>query len=196
MSQYRMYVRIVGEPFLSRVKDYRAKMDKCVAAWREFANERGAASIPGGLSGLNFSGKAPDGWTKPQRKHGWSRPKDGHPDAAIMAALPQKPSSYDALGDAIIDDLRHEGPNGSWGVGAIGHLFEGPIIGWAGDTYFAVIPDAKKAADDHLAAHPNHKITNGADKWTLPPGLVHISEAEHDLIVAEYKVAREQGRAA
>lgn len=145
------------------------------------------------LGGLLFEGcDAPQGWTKPARKHRWSKPKPGHPDEAIMAALPRKPRSRDVFGDTICENLNYEGPEGEWGGGCIGWFFDGPYVGWAGDTYFAVIPDAKKAADDHLAKHPGHKITSGADTWTLPKGLIHISEAEQDLIVAEYKVAQER----
>lgn len=195
MNDYEMYVRIDGEPFLSRAHKYRDDLNACRAVWRAFAQEKGAVSIPGGLSGLIFSGVAPDGWKKPNRK-GWSRPVKGHPDEAIIDALPKEPRSYDVFGDTLCFDLNYKGQNGDCGYGGIGGFFFGPRIGWAGDTFFAVIPNAKKAADEHLARHPDHVITSGADKWTLPSGLTKISKAEADLIVAQYTVEQERAERA
>ncbi len=195
MSDHEMYVRIDGEPFLANARKYRDDQEACRVAWRAFAQAKGAVAISGGLTGLIFSGKAPDGWKKPNRK-GWSRPVRGHPDEATINALPKEPRSYDVFGKTLCFDLNYKGADGSWGCGGIGGFFFGPRIGWAGDTFFAVIPDAKKAADDHLAEHPDHVITSGADKWTLPNGLTRISKAEADLIVAQYTVEQQRAERA
>jgi hypothetical protein len=190
MSEYEIYILIEGEPFLSNARKYRDEQEACHKAWRAFAQAKNAVAIAGGLSGLIFSGKAPDGWKKPNRK-GWSRPVKGHPDEMVMDALPKEPRSYDVFGKVLCFDLNYRGPNGDRGFGHIGGFFFGPRMGWAGETFFAVIPDAKKAADDHLSKHPDHIITSGADKWVLPDGLIRISKAEADLIVAQYTVERE-----
>lgn len=192
-NDLKMYVRIDGEPFLSRVIAYRAEMKRVHEVVWKFAKARGAIGVPGGIWGLQFErGNVPDGWKAPDRK-GYSKPKKGHPDIEALAALPRLPKSRDVFGDTLIYDLRHEGPEkDSWGVGCIGWFFEGPYIGWAGDIFFAVVPDAAKAAAEHLAQYPGSKITNGADTWKLPPGLTEISKAQHDLIVATYEVEQER----
>lgn len=188
----KMYVRIDGEPFLSRVIAYRAESKRVSNVVWAFAKERGATEVSGGFAMKFPRGKVPDGWLKSDRK-GWTRPKKNHPDVAAIAALPRLPRSRDVFGDTLIYDLRHEGPEkDSWGVGCIGWFFEGPYLGWAGDTYFAAVPDAAKAAAEHLAQYPGSRITNGADAWKLPPGLTEISKAEHDLIVATYEVEQER----
>ena len=119
---YEMYVRIAGEPFLSRVRKYRDAMIACAAAWRTFAQAKGAISVPGGLTGLIFSGKAPDGWKRLNRK-GWSQPAKGHPDEAVIHALPKEPSRYAVFGDALCFDLNYQGPGEERGCGGIGNFF-------------------------------------------------------------------------
>lgn len=192
MRNHTLYVRADSEPWISRLKKYRDELHACHDAWLGFAAKHGADQIPGGLSGLIFSDrrKVPAGWKKPDRK-GWTRPKQGHPDEAEIDALPKEPSRWAALEGACICTLCYEGSDCS-GSGAIGNLFWGPSIGWAGDTFLCILPDAKAAAADHLQKHPDHRITNGCETWTLPDGLTRISEAEHDLIVAQFKVAHER----
>lgn len=190
--KHEMYVKIVGEPFLSKARAYRDDLQACADKWRSFMDEMGASGVPHCLGGLNFDGAAPKGWTKPTRKNGFSRPKDGHPDNERIAALPKRPRTYEVFGDSIINDLSYKGQNGDRGSGGILFYWDGPWVGWAGDTFMACIPDAKAASDAHLAEHPDHEITSGADKWVLPQGLEQISRAEHDLIIAQYKVEQER----
>lgn len=192
-SKFNMYVRIEGEPFLSKAIAYRDEMHRVRKAIWEFARARSASEVPGSLTGLIFKGgkMPPEGWTKPDRK-GFSKPKKDHPDIAAMKALPRLPKTFDVFGDTLIYDLKHEGPDGSWGFGAIGWFFDGPHIGWADDTFIATIPNAKAAAAEYLANHPNEKITNGADQWTLPAGLVEMTKAEVDLLYAQHAVEQEK----
>jgi hypothetical protein len=193
MRKHILYARVDGDPWQSRLVQYRKDLFACHDAWRAYAKEMNADEIPGSLSGLIFHDrkKVPQGWLRPKR-NGWTRPKKGHADEAVIDALPKEPSRWDALRGAYICTLSYETPSGGWGSGAIGGLFFGPVIGWVEDLFLVVLPDAKAAADDHLAEHPDHKITNGCETWTLPEGLTRISEAEHDLIVAQYKVAQER----
>lgn len=112
-----------------------------------------------------------------------------------MKALPKEPSAWDALRGAAIFDLAYESDDGH-GSGAIGGFFWGPHIGWTAKEFFVVIPDAAEAAKEHLAAHPNHHITNGADKWILPEGLLRITKAEMELAYAQDRVRQEREAAA
>lgn len=191
MSDYKMYVRIEGEPFLSRVKEYREERHRVTKIVWDFAKARGALEVSGGFAMKFPLGKVPDGWKKPDRR-GWTRPKKGHPDASAVAELPRLPESKMVFGDALCFDLRWEGPDGSWGGGGIGYFFFGADICFCGDQYFAVIPDTNAAARDHLKEYPDHKITSGADTWKLPGGLTRITKAEMDLAFAQFDVEQER----
>lgn len=187
-------VFIEGEPFLSRVKKYREDRLHAEDKWSEFARSHGATGYNVGVRGLYFSSrKIPDGWSKPKNRNGFSTPHKTNTDVIeFLSTLPKKPSAYDVFGDAFLYDLSYEGPNNSWGIGAIGFFFDGPRIGWAGETYFAYIPDVTGAVAEHMKQYPDHTITNGADKWVMPDGLRVASEAEINLVVAQFQVAEEK----
>ena len=197
MARNVAYVRIDGEPFLSRAKEYRAKRYAALEAWSAFAKEMGANSIPGGLRGLNFSRKAPDGWTKPTGRDGYSKPKKGHPDVARIDALRAEhpmPSGTDVFGDAICWNLNWKGERG-YGGGLIGLMFEAQI-GWAGDTFYCLIPDAEAAVRQHREQYPEHTIEEPAASWRVPDGLTRLTEAEYDLAFAQAAVDEERAKSA
>jgi hypothetical protein len=189
-------VEIVDEPYLSRAREYRAQFTAAVAAWQALKNEFGASGIPGSLRGLNFSrGKQPAGWTVP-KANGFSRPKNGHPDAARIAAMPRDPDKWAVFAGADIpDSLSYTTEHGS-GSGAISSDWSGPPIGWVQERYFARIPDVRAAAEDHLKRCPSDTVPPEALAWDVPAGLVRISKAEYDLIVAQDAVDRERSKAA
>lgn len=198
MSKHRhaTYVVIEGEPFLSRARKWIAETKAYQEAWSAFAESRGATGWTMGGGALCFAkGKPPLGWTKPMGRHDAAHPKKGHPDLEAMKSLPNRPSTWPVFGDAVLYDLSYKGP-GTNGSGLIGTFYFGPVIGWAGETIIGGIPDARAAAADHLAAHPDHIITNGADQWEIPQGLRRISEAERDLIFAQHQVSLERAGAA
>lgn len=191
-------VKIVGEPWLSRARDYREQMRAFVTAYTDYARSIGATGIPNGfpgerLPGLFFNSPPPAGWCKPG-KTGMSKPQKGSASAQAFAQLPEKPRNKCVFGDAVVSDLSWDGPDGSWGSGGIGLMVEAVSIGWVGDDLIARIPHAGRAAAEHLARHPDHAIRHGAAEWTLPEGLVEISEAELDLMCAQHRVAAERAK--
>lgn len=194
MSDCSIFVRIAGEPFRSRAEKFFAEFDAAVAEWADFARKVGATTLSDPLGCLGFDGRPPEGWTAKSR-NGRSRPKKSSAYFARFEALPRQPDSYAVFGDAVIYDLRYEGPD-CYGSGTLGNCFWGPKIGRAGDVYIAVIPHAGRAAADHLSRYPDHRITNGADGWCLPEGLIEISEAEKDFIFAEYRLRTEREKVA
>lgn len=193
-------VKIVGEPWLSRAREYRAQMIAFSKAYTDFAHSLGATGLPNAFPGQRMRGfffeKAPPpaGWTKPDRK-GFATPKKGSPAAEELMRLPERPSCRAVFGDAVICDLAWDAPNGNWGSGGIGYIMEGYSIGWVGDDLIARIPHAGRAAAEHLAHHPDHSIRNGAADWVIPDGLVEISQAELDLLSAQHRVAMERSAA-
>lgn len=198
MTDHTCIVKIVGEPALSNAKAYREAVIAQARAWTEYAKSVGASALPSGWAGspptfLFFQeGPPPAGWTK-RDKHGRSNPRRGSPDAAAMAALPVKPSVRGIL-SGIVTNLSYTGP-GVRGSGGIAFFEEGYTVGWVGDTFIARIPHAGRAAADHLARHPDHTIEGPANGWTIPDGLVEISEAEFDLLSAEHRVKLERAAA-
>jgi len=192
MSNYAVFVRIDGEPFLSAARHYRDERLRVREAWQALAREFGADD-PGGMQGLIFHSRhaVPKGWSKPDRK-GFSKPKKGSEDETRLRNMPRLPRSHDVFGGGVIlYDLSYSGTD-CWGSGAIGGFFFGPSIGWCGETFFACLPDAAAAAADHLREHPDHKITNGADAWKLPEGLTRVTKAAMDLAMAQHAVAQER----
>ncbi|MFA8415212.1 hypothetical protein ACEPTV_33755, partial [Burkholderia pseudomallei] len=127
MADQTMYVRIVGEPFLSRAKAYREQLAALGDAWKPFVQERGGDGVSVSGKALSFkNGKAPEGWTRPAGNAGMSHPKKGHPDIEALAHLREKsprPDSRDVFGDEIPLNLSWEaegGGRGSCGIGNMG----------------------------------------------------------------------------
>lgn len=188
-------VRIEGEPFLSRARAYFDDLVAARAAWAEYGRKVGAARLSDPLGVLFFDGPAPKGWTAKTR-NGSSRPKRGTAAEAEIAALPKQPSSFAVFGDALSYDLSWDGPDGSWGSGGIGYFVFGPSIGRVDGVHVARIPHVGRAAAAHLARHPDHTVRRSADRWTLPEGLVEISEAELKFLYAKAELDRERAQAA
>lgn len=194
MSDHTIFVKIVGEPFRSQAERFFREFDAAVTEWSDFAKKVGATTLSDPLGCLGFEGNPPEGWTARSR-NGRSRPKKSSAYFAKFEALPKHPDSYAVFGDAVLYNLSYEGPD-CQGSGAIGSCFWSPRIARAGNVYIAAIPHAGRAAAEHLGRHPDHKITNGANGWTLPEGLVEISEAEKDFIFAEYRLLLEREKIA
>jgi hypothetical protein len=184
-------VRIEGEPFLSRAVAYFDELVSARAAWAAFGRKVGAARVSDPLGVLFFDGPAPRGWIAKTR-NGSSRPKRGAAAEAEMAALPKQPSSFAVFGDALVYDLSYDAPNGDWGSGGVGYFVWGPSIGRVDGVHVARIPHVGRAAAAHLARHPDHTVRNGVDVWTLPAGLVEISEAEVKFLYARAELEREK----
>lgn len=197
MSDHTTYVRIDGEPFLSRAKAYREKHTAWRKAWSDFAASKGATGHSTSGHALVFEkGKPPEGWKKPDR-NGFSRPKANHPDLAdferMRSEYPQ-PKTRDVYGDAVCFDAQYEDDEGkgSFALGGFGIVLNGPHVGWAGDTFLGHIPDAESFARDYTAERPSRRIVGPAATWTLPAGLTRITDAEYALVFAQHKVEEER----
>ncbi|MGX7706333.1 hypothetical protein [Methylobacterium sp. Gmos1] len=200
---HETFVRIEGEPFLSRAQAYRDALFAWHAVWSEYAKSIGADAIGGGLHSFSFKkGQPPAGWTKPTGSERMSHPKKGHPDEAVIDCLRRdhpRPKSADVFGAAVVLNLswkRADGSSGSHGLGGMGTVLNGPWVGWAGDAFLGHIPDAAAAVRAHLTEHPNDIIAEPAGSWKMPSGLTPITEAEYELILAQHKVAEERKSAA
>ena len=200
MSDYATYVRIDGEPFLSRAKAYREAKAAWHLAWGSFAESKGATGFS--LSGRQLvfgKGGPPEGWTKPDRRN-LSHPKARHPDLADferMRADHPQPEARGVYGDAICLNASYEEDkgSGSFGLGGFGIIINGPHVGWAGDIFLGHIPDAEAFVRDYAEKHPERRIVGPAATWVLPAGLTRITLAEYELIFAQHKVAQEQAQA-
>ncbi|GAB6842407.1 hypothetical protein HNR00_003615 [Methylorubrum rhodinum] len=205
MSESITYVRIVGEPFLSRAREYRERQTARRRAIWEYAQSKGATGFSTAGTDLCFKGRSPPkNWTKPKGEHGFSHPKVGTPEAGELQRLrsihPQ-PVYRDVYGDGLCEEISWEasdGSSGTWGIADGSNLtlvFEGAWLGWAGDTFFGLIPDAEAERHRYATKHPERTVVGPAATWTLPEGLVRITKAEMDLIVAEHRVAEERAKA-
>lgn len=197
MSDHTTYIRIDGEPFLSRAKAYREKRHAWRLAWSQFAESKGATGFSQDGHFLVF-GKAPPpaGWTKADHR-GMSHPKAKHPDAAElkrMRAEHPRPNTRDVYGDAVCFNAQYEEDKGqgAFGLGGFGMMLNGPHVGWAGDTFLGNIPDAEAFARDYAARRPEKRIVGLAATWRLPAGLTRITKAEYDLVFAQYEVEEER----
>lgn len=192
MKKYELFALVEGDPFLSRVKRYRKEKEDSQQAWYDFGKKIGAKHWVVGV-GFAFEGRVPSGWNAAQGRHKISTPKKKSVIFENFNALPKQPMPYDHFKNDFIYDVSYEGDSekGSFGIG---NFWLGPQVCWAGEKFFLVIPDARQAAHDHLSIHPNHKIKNGSDTWELPAGLKKITEAEADLIVAQYRVDKQKGK--
>lgn len=199
MADHTTFVRIDGEPFLSRALAYREQREVWREIWGAFCKGRGADGVNASGRALSFkTGRPPEGWTRPERSARISRPKKDHPDLVVMADLRERfphPDARSVFGNEVAFDIKWgqpDGASGGFGLGGFSMILNGPHLGWAGDVFLGWIPDAEAAARDHLAEHPEHRIVGAAAGWTMPAGLTRLSEAEYALIFAQHKVAEER----
>lgn len=202
MGEQTTFVGIVGEPFLSRAKVYREELRIWNDAWATFAKERGADSISRSGTALGFkNADQPAGWTRPAGPSRMSHPKKGHADIEVLAQLREcfpRPDARFVFGDEVPSNLNWETPaggRGSCGIGSMGMILNGPWVGWAGETYLGWMPDPAQAARDILVQYPDARVIGSAVDWTMPEGLIRITTAEYELILAQHKVFEERAAA-
>ncbi len=75
----------------------------------------------------------------------------------------------------------------------MGMILNGPWVGWAGDTYLGWMPDPAQAARDILAQYPDAHVVGSAAEWTMPEGLIRITTAEYELVLAQHRVFEGNG---
>ena len=202
MSDHSTYVRIAGEPFLGRARAYRDQRVSWQRAWSTFAESRGATGFVANGRALVFAkGNPPEGWGRLSARDQISRPKKGHPDIAAMEQLraeQPEPKGSEVYQGAVCCNLSWTDPDGSRCCGSIGNIsfaFAGPWVGWVGDVFVGYIPDAEAAVRYHLEHHPERRIEEPAASWRLPVGLIRITKAEYELLLAEHAVAQERAAA-
>lgn len=197
MGDHTTYVRIDGEPFLSRAKAYREKHEAWHSAWGDFSQSKGGTGFSQNGRDLVFAKPSPpEGWTKPDR-HGLSHPKAKHPDLADferMRAEHPRPDPRVVFGDEVCFDALYETADsgGKLSIGGIEMTLYGPHVGWAGDTLLGHIPDAEAFARSYAAEHPERRIVGPAGTWAMPKGLTRITKAEYDLVFAQHEVEEER----
>lgn len=204
IGQHETFVRIVGEPYLSRAKAYKAAQTAAEEAWSKFSVDRNASHYSGHrtLESLTFVNPKtrPAGWGQPSRR-GRSFPNQtstaGRAELELIRALPQKPTPWDVFPESEIPyQLNHRGPGkGDSGGGCFTNRPE-PNVLWVGDDFYGLIGDVYSAAKEMKEKDPEVTIEDGAETWAIPAGLTRISEARFDLAVATYKVAQEEKKAA
>lgn len=164
-------VIIEGEPFLSKANEFKRSSQFALEKWNEFREEYGAYAIAPGGTGLFFDGKSPEGWTKREGRHGFSRPKRGIEAYAEISALPRFPKAWDVFGDSLIFDLNYE-LNGKQHSAFVSELWDGPEIEWNGsNVLYARIPNPVDAIAEIKAKYPEAAILDGVDVWKIPEGL-------------------------
>lgn len=171
---HTMNVIIEAEPYLSQACKFREIHQRAQEKWQEFQDKYGAYAIAPNGAGLFFSEKSPEGWTKLEGRHGFSRPRSGTDADVEISELPRFPKAWDVFGDSLLFDLEFE-LNGKRNSVAISELWDGPEIGWNNKNVFcALIPNPIDAILEIKSKHPDALIMGGAEEWQLPGGLRRI----------------------
>lgn len=199
MSKFR-YFLIEGET-LKACQEWKERWSTVYDQWNEYAKSIGSKGyfscpVRRSLSGLFplENGFVPDGWRISNTSRSsmlvpTKKTKVGQRVRAEMDALPKLPL-YEEIEKLIGYDPRVQYKAGtSSGFHRVGDLAPLQLI-WAGETFAIILTDTQPTIDGILASHPDAVFSTG--KWTKPDDLKEISEAEWDLITAQYKVAKEK----
>jgi hypothetical protein len=148
-----IYFMVESGPVLDLAKKVALERVEVNKTLREYAASIGARKIwtsgfDGSLSGVEFEGAVPDGFTKPDRK-GVSKPKKGSKYEQEFADLPLPMNDALAIQELLNVPFRisYEYKNGGKGSAAIGHPFVEAGFLWLGtDGPFCMyIPDVQAA---------------------------------------------------
>jgi hypothetical protein len=146
-------------------------------------------------------GEVPEGWTKPDRKHGVSRPKIGSPTAARFAAQVGYPDPAKVISTelGIPIDVNYSSADGGQGSKFIGGSPFRPC-GWlycSGDGPFAlfapdVVGEVKALTDKGYTVKGDAASFTGAVE-----GCRRIEHEEWDIVVAQHalQAKRENAKA-
>lgn len=187
---------IEGGKALQLVKRHIEEVKRVRAEVRLIADELGITEgqtnpFTGVLASVVFKrGAVPEGWTKPDRKHGVSYPKKGTPMAARFAAQvgypePAKVISYELGIPVDVDYSRGNGVQGSKCIG------DNPFrpCGWlycSGEGPFALFaPDV--VSEVKALTEKGYTVEGGAASFTgLIDGCRQIEDEEWDIVVAQH----------
>jgi hypothetical protein len=215
-----IFLLVEGGPVLALCQEWRASYNVALEAGRAFCRSMGSEGgytdyQHKKLSGLYLTNPVPPGWIKVKGKRGqpdWMRPDTRNRDKekkalglAAQAALDALPGTLptDPIREAIgmpgsieyeYDQTNGERGRGYMSCGGMTFIFNPVQVAWAGDAIVIYAPDIAATVASLKAEHQwrkNVTIIQG-DGWEPPEGVRRISEAEWDLIQAQWKVAREK----
>jgi hypothetical protein len=212
-NENAMILLIEGEPWLGMAKAWKESYVASQRAALEFCRSMGAKHgvqnhEDDGLGGVGIpeSGIIPPGWRRIRRTRGavdymvpQHKPRgEAQKEAAAAAkaafdAVP-RPNSLREIAKALglpggVSWETPAGSMGSSGFSDLRFLMKPMNVLFMGETYAFFVPDTEPQIAKIRAEHPDATITG---EWTIPPGLKRISDAQWDLLVAQWKVAREK----
>lgn len=187
---------IEGGKALQLVKRHIEEVQRVRSEVRLIADELGITegqtnAFTGVLTSVVFKrGAVPEGWTKPDRKHGVSYPKKGTPMAARFAAQVGHPDPAKVISDELgipvdVDYSSGDGVHGSKCIGdnpfrPCGWLYcsaEGPFALFAPD----VVNDVKAITEE------GYTVEGDAASFTgVIEGCRQIEDEEWDIVVAQH----------
>lgn len=189
-----------GEPLtlvkrhISEVKRVR---EEVTALSKEIGVARGSTDrFNGTLLGVVFEGAVPDGWTKPDRKHGLSFPKKGSSWSARFQEHQRRgfKSPVDVISSSfgVPCSISYRTPSGH------GSTFIGNMLAECGWLYlsesgpFAMwIPDVEAEVKNHT--DQGHVVEEPAASFKpLIPGARRIVKEEWDLLVAQHQLDKKR----
>lgn len=189
-----------GEP-LTLVKKHIAEVkrvrEEVIALCEELGVRKGSTDrFNGTILGVVFEGPVPDGWKKPDRKHGVSYPKKGSAWSDRLqkhqARGFESPVSVisDSFGVPCYISYKTQGGHGSRCIGNMlaecGWLYlseSGPFAMW--------IPDVEAAVKEHT--DQGHVVEEPAASFKpLIPGARRIVQEEWDLLVAQHQLEKKR----
>ncbi|TXI23050.1 MAG: hypothetical protein E6Q67_05170 [Roseateles sp.] len=146
------------------------------------------SKLEGHITGVRFTGRVPEGWTAPDRKHRCSRPKKGTEWAARFAAQPRVPNAAQAIAAAFSVPLQisYRKEDGE-GFGLLGNPFFpcGFLYLSADGPYAMWVPDVAAAVADFEAL--GYQVDEQTESFSMDlPGCRRLLKEEWQLMVAQH----------
>ena len=196
-----LHLKVADGPLLSTCLEWRERRRLATDAAFAFAKRQGSdgyfPTIDGNLCAITVQPSTPPGWTilKTRRINQPDKliPLKGSKGDAIraeIAALPNFPSHHEiaeAIGHPQQLSYEYEGGRG---FETMGYRLNPVHLGWAGETFIILCPNAERYVAAKRAEHPGCTINQG--EWTIPEGLIPITKAQMELFYAKQAVADEQ----
>lgn len=199
MSEYPyLYLKVVGEPFLSFCQDWQKRYYTYMRACQELAEKWGATgfftgSLDGTITGLVPVDPVPKGW-KLYQKRASDRlrmiPIKGHDP---YKDLPPRPTMREVQAiTGIPTNLSYEYSEDHYGSRGVGNVFfEFQLLWLSTDLFVILAPDFNAELEKEKKDHPGAKLTPG-EPWVMPEGLERITKARWDLMLAQHRVNEEE----
>lgn len=201
MTDNRFYAIVKGGELLESLKQYRAQREEAIKAIMEWVTKEGGEAIsswPGqNTFFVKFDGAKParpSQW-KAENSKGGRYPKKGTEILEEMQKLPVIPSTYKFLEPLFVFTLEYRSktePLKNHGSSSLLQYVYEPWIGWAGDTFFIHVPNARAAAEAFLEENPGMEITNDIDKWEIPADVEVITKTKMEYLFAKHAMEEEE----